>query len=86
VLVDANGYQVPSKIPGGYVVPFSGTSMASPNVANLAAKLIAVDPKLAPGETIGLIRDGATTSADGRLHLIDPAQSLLLLERRMSDT
>jgi len=86
VLVDADGYQVPSTIPGGYVVPFSGTSMASPNVANLAAKLIAVDPKLTPAETIGLIRDGATTSADGRLHLIDPAQSLLLLEHRISAT
>ena len=82
VLVDADGYQVPSTIPGGYVVPFSGTSMASPNVANLAAKLIAVDPKLTPAETIELIRAGATTSADGRLHLIDPARSLQLLRQR----
>jgi subtilisin family serine protease len=81
VLVDADGYQVPSTIPGGYVVPFSGTSMASPNVANLAAKLIAVDPKLTPEKTIELIRAGATTSADGRLHLIDPARSLQLLEQ-----
>lgn len=83
VLVDANGYQVPSTIPGGYVVPFSGTSMASPNVANLAAKLIAVDPTLTPARTIDLIRRGSTPSADGRLHLIDPAKSLqLLLERK----
>jgi hypothetical protein len=86
VLVDADGYQVPSKIPGGYEVPLSGTSMASPNVANLAAKLIAVNPKLTPADTIDLIRSGATTSADGRLHLIDPAQSLLLLQKRESAT
>jgi hypothetical protein len=82
VLVDANGYQVPSTIPGGYVVPFSGTSMASPNVANLAAKLIAVNPKLTPAQTIDLIRAGATASADGRLHLIDPARSLQRLQQR----
>jgi hypothetical protein len=84
VLVDANGYQVPSTIPGGYVVPFSGTSMASPNVANLAAKLIAYDPKLTPAETIDLIRAGATPSADGRLHLIDPKQSFALLQQRLA--
>ena len=84
VLVDANGYQVSSTIPGGYVVRFSGTSMASPNVANLAAKLIAFDPKLTPAETIDLIRAGSTASADGRLHLIDPKQSFALLQRRLA--
>jgi hypothetical protein len=84
VLVDANGYQVPSTIPSGYVVPISGTSMASPNVANLAAKLIAYDPKLTPAETIDLIRAGATTSDDGLLHLIDPKQSFALLQHRLA--
>lgn len=83
VFVDANGYQVPSTIPGGYVVPFSGTSMASPNVANLAAKLLAVDPKLTPSETIDLIRRGSTASADGRLHLINPSASLKLLRAKL---
>lgn len=42
------GVEVDSVIPSGAHVPLSGTSMASPNVANLAAKMIAVDPALTP--------------------------------------
>jgi hypothetical protein len=53
--------------------------MASPNAANLAAKLIALDPKLTPEQTIALIEKGATTTADGRRHLIDPKRSVELL-------
>ena len=49
--VDANGYQVESFYPGGALIRESGTSMASPAVANLAAKLFALDPKLTPTET-----------------------------------
>ena len=79
VLVDANGYQVESVIPGGGHLNDSGTSMASPNVANLAAKLIALDPKLTPVETIRLIRAGATSSEDGRRHNIDPKASVAML-------
>ena len=48
VVVDANGYEVESYIPGGDRLKMSGTSMASPNVANLAAKILAVNPKLTP--------------------------------------
>ncbi|HET8585552.1 MAG TPA: S8 family serine peptidase, partial [Casimicrobiaceae bacterium] len=40
VVVDANGYQVDSVIPGGDRLAESGTSMASPQVANLAAKML----------------------------------------------
>lgn len=82
VAVSANGYQVPSTIPGGGTVNASGTSMASPNVANLAAKLIALDPTLTPAETIDLIRAGATASADGRRHNIDSKASVRLLHQR----
>ncbi|MGB6974258.1 MAG: S8 family serine peptidase [Terracidiphilus sp.] len=46
VKVDADGYEVQSVVPGGAKVRMSGTSMASPNTVNLAAKLIALDPKL----------------------------------------
>lgn len=82
VAVSANGYQVQSLIPGGTTLESSGTSMAAPNVANLAAKLIALDPKLTPAATIKLIRDGASVSADGRRHNIDPKASVALLRTR----
>ncbi|MDE3163288.1 MAG: S8 family serine peptidase [Acidobacteriota bacterium] len=81
VLVDANGYQVESVVPGGAKLRMSGTSMASPNAVNLAAKLIALDPKLTPEQTIHLIVEGATTSEDGRRHNINPKQSVELLRQ-----
>lgn len=83
VLVDADGYQVESVLPGGAKVRFSGTSMASPNVVNLAAKLLALDPKLTPEETIHMIVSGATPSTDGRRHNIDPKRSVELLHQQM---
>ena len=72
VKVHANGYQVESFLPGGSRVALSGTSMASPQVANLAAKLLAVNPKLTPAQLIRIIVDTAEASPDGRRHLIDP--------------
>jgi subtilisin family serine protease len=79
VVVDADGYEVESFVPGGARVKFSGTSMASPNVTNLAAKLFALDPSLTPAQAIELIRAGATASEDGRRHLINPKRSVELL-------
>ena len=79
VAVYADGYHVPSKIPGGYVVKFSGTSMAAPNVANLAAKLFALDPSLTPAQVRALIVKGATPNADGKLPLVNPQRSVELL-------
>jgi subtilisin family serine protease len=79
VVVDANGYEVDSFIPGGARLRLSGTSMASPNVVNLAAKLFALDPSLTPGQVIHLIRAGASDSSDGRRHLIDERKSVELL-------
>ena len=79
VLAHADGFQVMSFVPGGQRLPFSGTSMASPNVVNLAAKLIALDPTLTPAQTIALIRDGSTATDDGRRHLIDETRSVALL-------
>ncbi|MDE2276756.1 MAG: S8 family serine peptidase [Burkholderiales bacterium] len=78
VKVDANGYQVVSNLPGGERVALSGTSMASPQVANLAAKILALKPAMKPPEVIRLIVETADTSADGRRHLINPKQALTL--------
>jgi hypothetical protein len=49
------GVAVESVIPNGNKVPSSGTSMASPNVANLAAKMLAVNDELTPEEVVELI-------------------------------
>jgi subtilisin family serine protease len=63
----------------------SGTSMASPNVANLAGKILAVNPKLTPPEVIALIRETTDKSADGRRFLIDPKKAVAAAERMKSD-
>jgi hypothetical protein len=82
VVAHANGYQVESVFPGGALVRESGTSMASPNAANLAAKLIALDPSLTPTQVIELIVKGGTRSEDGRRNNIDPKRSVALLKAR----
>ncbi len=76
VKAHANGYQVPSVVPGGMTIAFSGTSMASPNAANLAAKMLAVNPSLTPEDLIRLIVQTATATSDGRRHLIDPRRAV----------
>ncbi len=84
VVLDADGYRVESFVPGGTRLKLSGTSMASPNVVNLAAKMFALDPKLTPEQAITLMEEGATASADGRMHLIDEKASLALLEKQLA--
>lgn len=60
VQVFDHGVEVDSVIPNGERVPLSGTSMASPNVANLAAKMLAVSPGLSPAQVITIIRETGT--------------------------
>jgi len=76
VVVHANGFEVESYLPGGDRIKMSGTSMASPNTANLAAKIIAVNPKLSPTQVIGIIRATAEKTADGRRNLINPKKAI----------
>ena len=76
----ANGDQVESFIPGGETLRASGTSMAAPQVTNTAGKLLAVDPSLSPEQVIDLLLRGSDASSDGRLHLLNPAKSMALLE------
>lgn len=87
VRAHANGFEVDSYVPGGERMAFSGTSMAAPNVANLAAKLLAVDPSLTTADVVRLILDGAARSDDGRRLLINPRRSMELLQasRRAAD-
>ena len=76
VVVHANGFEVPSQIPGGEKMNLSGTSMASPQVANLAAKLFAMKPELTPVQVKELILKGA--EKNGRVNLINPKKTMEL--------
>jgi subtilisin family serine protease len=79
----ADGFEVDSPIPGGSHLKLSGTSMASPEVANLAAKLFALDPKLSPTDVIGLIKEGLEPNpADKRILLLNPKKSVAALKTR----
>jgi len=71
----ADGFHVESVLPGGARQAWSGTSMASPQVVNLAAKLLAVKPSLTAAELRAILVDTATTTADG-YHLIHPAEAM----------
>jgi hypothetical protein len=76
VVVHANGFEVNSYVPGGEKLNLSGTSMASPQVANLAAKLFAMRPELTPVEVKELILKGA--ERNGRVNLINPKETMKL--------
>jgi hypothetical protein len=55
--------------------------MASPNVANLAAKLLALNPNLNPPEVIKLIKKGADkkTVGDSSFLLMNPKRTVGML-------
>lgn len=76
VVVHANGFEVASYAPGGEKLKLSGTSMASPQVANLAAKLFAMKPELTVAQVKALILKGA--EKNGRVNLINPRRTLEL--------
>jgi subtilisin family serine protease len=78
--VYANGYQVQSVVPGGAVQSWSGTSMAAPQVVNLAVKILARYPGLTAAQVKKAIVDGAETKDVGgrKLRILDPKRSLAL--------
>ena len=79
----ANGHEVESYVPGGARMRISGTSMASPQAANLAAKLLALDPALTPEQIVALIQEGSEPSAeDPSIRLINPKKTLARLGSR----
>lgn len=63
--IAASGYQVEGAMPGGRRVRWSGTSMASPQVANAAAKLVALNPKLTVAEVREILLSTATDGQGG---------------------
>jgi len=78
----ANGYEVESYVPGGNRIPFSGTSMSSPQVTNLAGKLLALAPDLSTTALRDLIIGGADAKDLGerRILLMNPRGSRALLD------
>jgi hypothetical protein len=75
VVVHVNG-EVEGFVPGGYRMKGTAPSGASPNAANAAAKMLAVNPKLSPAQVIEIIRTTADKSVDGRRNLINPKKAL----------
>jgi hypothetical protein len=53
-------------------------------VANLAAKILAVDPKLSPPQVIRLIRETADKTADGRRTLVNPKKALARAQAKVA--
>jgi subtilisin family serine protease len=82
VNVHANGFEVESYVPGGRRMKLSGTSMAAPQVTNLAGKLFALDPALTPEQAKALILAGC--DHHGRVNLISPAKSVALLKAQLA--
>jgi subtilisin family serine protease len=79
--VAANGFEVESYVPGGEQMKLSGTSMSSPNVTNLAAKLFALNPKLTVKQVRELIINGSDERQSGTrsFKLINPKKSVELI-------
>lgn len=76
--VYASGFEVESYLPGGERLAFSGTSMAAPNVTNLAGKLWALHPELSVAEVKRLIVEGADEKQAGErtIRLLNPKKSV----------
>lgn len=83
--VYANGFEVMSYVPGGEKMAMSGTSMASPNVANLAGKLLSANPSLKPEQVIKVIMKSADyiTQGQKKIARINPKRAFeVLLEMK----
>jgi subtilisin family serine protease len=66
VTLYANGDRVAARLPGGDVSFPSGTSMATPNVANAAAKMLVANLRLTGAQLKELLERTADTNATGQ--------------------
>jgi hypothetical protein len=82
VVAHADGYQVVSLVPGGHKLAQSGTSFAAPQATNLAAKMLAANPKLRPEDVIAIIRETVERTPDGRRMLLHPAKAFAVAQKR----
>jgi hypothetical protein len=78
----ANGFEVPSMTPGGRAINISGTSLAAPQVTNLAAKLWATAPDLTVDEVRALITETSTLEGERKLAVIHPQAAFSRLSTR----
>ena len=77
----ANGFEVPAKVPGGMPINISGTSLAAPQVTNLAAKMLALNPRLTVAEVRSIIEGTATAEGEKGLKVINPAAAVARVRR-----
>jgi hypothetical protein len=82
VRIFAEGENVAFVVPGGKSWSGSGTSIAAPQVTNLAVKLLAMAPQLKMADIVDLITKGASQSKDGQFLLLNPRHSAELLKSR----
>jgi subtilisin family serine protease len=82
--VYSDGFEVESYIPGGDKMKLSGTSMAAPNVTNLAAKVWAVHPGLSVAQVKDAIVKGAEDKPQGdkTIKLMNPKASFALFDAK----
>jgi subtilisin family serine protease len=77
----ANGFEVPSKVPGGMPINISGTSLAAPQVTNLAGKILAINPRLTAAQVRAIIEETATEEGPRKLKVINPVAALERVRR-----
>lgn len=84
--VYANGYEVDSVAPGGDHLSASGTSLAAPQVTNLAGKLFAKYPRLTAVQVRKLIVDGSDEKeiTGRRIRLLNERRSFELASQTAS--
>jgi len=71
----ARGEAVAVRAPGGMTMKASGTSFSGPMVVRAAASMLAVNPRLSPGQLIdGLLT--TATAGEGQLKLLHPANAV----------